>query len=303
MNDEKSRWDKLLARFPGRAVAYALILISVLAVLFKVGRDDIARDDYSLNLYTELLGVIVSVVITVFVIDELNRRRDDRRRKEELKERLLREAKSPEPTIARNAFHEMTERELIYGEESILRGANLKGASPVDVDLTGATMDGVNLEMTNFSNCSFKYANLEGAKLRSADLTHSHFDTANLENADMEGARLAHANLVDAYLSGANLLNAKANGAYLFLVPSESEGEAEPSLTEYEQMTLPDGSLASKNTEMSRFTDEKQPDFWRSEDPASPAYRGHYERRLAMRRMIDKYSWKSGIAAKPTASA
>ena len=213
MSGKQGRWDEIRKIQIESASAYR-ILGGLVLVGFGVwlGANLFAGDaGYGTNLYTEF----ISIAVTVLFIDNLNRRRDDRRRKQELAERLLREARSPDTATAQNAFHQMKDLELIYGKDSILRGADLRSIRPGNVDLTGANMEGAKLAMADFSNCTFDYANLEGAKLSGADLTHSCLDTANLENADMEGAKLTHANLVGAHLSGANLLNANANRAYL----------------------------------------------------------------------------------------
>jgi hypothetical protein len=41
-----------------------------------------------------------------------------------------------------------------------------------------------------------------------------------------------------------------------------------------EDTKLPDETIWTPDTDMARFTDPNHPDFWRSDDPNSPAYRG-----------------------------
>ena len=44
------------------------------------------------------------------------------------------------------------------------------------------------------------------------------------------------------------------------------------SATYDEKTVLPDGTFWTAGTDMTRFTDPDHPAFWRSDDPASPAY-------------------------------
>ena len=74
----------------------------------------------------------------------------------------------------------------------------------------------------------------------------------NLQEADLRGANLQEANLWGANLQGADLGGATFD----------------------ENTMLPDGTKWTPGTDMGRFTDREHPDFWRSDDPASPAYRG-----------------------------
>lgn len=44
-----------------------------------------------------------------------------------------------------------------------------------------------------------------------------------------------------------------------------------------EETLLPDDLYWTPDTDMRRFTDPTHPDFWRSDDPASPAWSGKEE--------------------------
>jgi hypothetical protein len=78
---------------------------------------------------------------------------------------------------------------------------------------------------------------------------------ADLLGADMSGANLQETNLKEANLEGTCLRN--------FLL-----GDAIFS----EKTTLPDGSKWTPNIDLMRFVDREHDDFWRSDDPDSPAY-------------------------------
>jgi hypothetical protein len=65
-----------------------------------------------------------------------------------------------------------------------------------------------------------------------------------------------------ANLESANLERANLQGADFFLATFSKE------------TILPDDKKWTPETDMARFTDPEHPQFWRSDDPTSPAYRG-----------------------------
>lgn len=282
-NDEQFNFAELRKSLPA-----IILIISFfgLVLFYKYGLNYFSeKDDFALNLHTEAIGVALSVIITIFVVDVLNSRRDDRRREQDLKDRLLREVRSPEGVIARHAFHEMMERRLIYGEDSILRKAHLYRASLGKVTLRGARMDGAIMTWSDFSESEFDGAMLDNASLGSADLEGASFLDASLKNANLENANLSQAHLVGANLTGANLLGAKIYRNNLYNYAAELPDIPD---SHTPQATLPDGTPITANTDLSRFTDPEHPDFWRSDDPESPAFIGHYEERLAMFQRMSK---------------
>lgn len=173
---------------------------------------------YSMNVYMNVL----SVLVTVFVIDLLNRRRDERRDLRQLQEQLVRDAASMSNEVAKNAIHQIASRGWLRRENSLLKGANLR------------------------------YANLQGADLFRANLQDAKLRHANLQGARLTGANLQGADLGYANLQGVRLADAELN----------------------ESTVLPDNTLWTPYTDMTRFTDPNHPNFWRSDNPKSPAYRG-----------------------------
>ncbi|MBZ0282133.1 MAG: pentapeptide repeat-containing protein [Anaerolineae bacterium] len=105
-------------------------------------------------------------------------------------------------------------------------------------------------------------ANLEGAVLQLANLQGADLLFANLQDAFLSGANLESVVLQDANLRGAYLWNANLQGAKLYYAKFN------------ESTILPDGTNWTPETDMSRFTDPNHPQFWRSDDPESPAYGG-----------------------------
>jgi len=142
--------------------------------------------------------------------------------------------------------------------DGTLQGANLSEANLRDLDLRNADLQRANLSGVNLRRANLWSANLQGATLVAADLEHALLAKANLENVNLAGTNLMNVNF-----SGANLQGA-------ILVDSTGTGMGRISGT----TTLPDGSKWTPATDMGRFTDPNHPDFWRSDDPTSPAYHG-----------------------------
>src|SRR6266536_1544648 len=74
------------------------------------------RTSYLINLYTSLL----SIFVTVFAIDFLNRRRDDQRELRQLQEQLIRDTGSISNEVAKNAVHQLRKRGWLIGEGGLL---------------------------------------------------------------------------------------------------------------------------------------------------------------------------------------
>ncbi len=127
-----------------------------------------------------------------------------------------------------------------------------RAENPVIPNLQEADLRGTNLQ-----EAILWLANLQEANLRVASLQEANLRVANLQEANLWGTNLWGANLQGAILWGANLQGADLGGA-----------------TFDENTMLPDGTKWTPGTDMGRFTDREHPDFWRSDDPASPAYRG-----------------------------
>jgi uncharacterized protein YjbI with pentapeptide repeats len=134
-----------------------------------------------------------------------------------------------------------------------LRGAHLEGA-----DLGRAHLGQVNLQGAQLSGASLQEACLWRANLLGAHLEQANLQGADLREADLQGADLQRANLQGADLEGANLQGAVLEGAGF---------DEETILPSYPSRWTPD-------TDLTHFTDPDHPSFWRSNNPASPAFRG-----------------------------
>src|SRR5664279_3826006 len=166
--DEKIRriWadNRLFYKLLGAA---ALVGIGVL-----VGRWIYAAPDaqqawsYGVNLYTS----IISIGVTVLILDELNRRRSKRDAEVELKRQLVDDAASTSNPIAVNAVHQLSRKGWLQGDNGLLKGADLR--------------------LANLQQAFLLDANLKGARLIDANLQEANLIAANLQNATLSHARL-----------------------------------------------------------------------------------------------------------------
>lgn len=193
------------------------------AALFSSPND---RSSYAVNLYTSVL----SIIVTVFVIDLLNRRRDEQRDAKLLRERLVREAGSQINAIAIRAIEELRANNWLTGKIKALRAFGVYEAQLQNADLHEAHME--------FSFLLF--ANLENANLHEAHMEYAYMPYANLKRANLNGAYLKYvtlykANLQDARfykadLREADLRETKLNQSYLSDADLTSAGLAQADL-------------------------------------------------------------------------
>ena len=271
MNNQKSRRQEIGEFARNLPVFWILLGIAALAVLFQLGRRHFVDDDYSLNLYTEFLGVLSGVIITVFVIDVLNRRRDADRRQQDLIDRLLREARSPEAVIARHALHEIRDRGMLTGENCLLRGKKLshvqwENASLEFSDLCEASLGKANLKGATFLFALLNKVNFRWAKLQQADLTAAKVNCADLAFANLEGANLSNVELVESLLmnslfNDANLYSANLQGSSFALSRMERTNLSNANLsdtklinTQLDNADLSHACLSGANLENASLT-------------------------------------------------
>lgn len=139
-----------------------------------------------------------------------------------------------------------------------LQVANLQNASLTNVIAQGtmmatARLQGASLVGANCENAEFAHAYLENARLVGGNFQKAGFYLADLRKTDLRWANFSKAYLVDADFADAMNID-KA----IFDITT----------------TLPDGTKWTPDTDMSRFTDPAHPQFWRSDNPSSPAYEG-----------------------------
>jgi len=141
------------------------------------------------NFYRENRGTLVGIGITVLILDQLYKRRED----QEKRVRLTKALASPDPAAALTALEALRTEEWL--DDETLLGINLHEARLEGADLHGANLRGAYLAA----------AELAGAKLGRADLRGANLTDASLRGADLRGARLVGATLDGADLTAADL--------------------------------------------------------------------------------------------------
>jgi uncharacterized protein YjbI with pentapeptide repeats len=265
-------FESLTPRQQRSTLVGILVFVAVVtSVVNALANGDADWQGLADNFSTELLGA----ALTFFIFDLFQERRDNLW----LRQRLIREMRSPDNATALNAVEEL--RHLRSFWDGSLHGAalsyaNLERANLIETNLPGADMRRANLQDANLDGANLHYAKLFGANLHNANLFG-----ANLQMANLFGANLQKADLTRANLRGARLSNARLEGTNLSEANLQGVDLATNSFDE--NTALPDddpwgeSSHWTPDTDMARFTDPDHPDFWRSDEPASPAYRGGEE--------------------------
>lgn len=158
--------------------------------------DEIAS--YITNLYTET----ISIVVTVFILDLINRHRNEQQRMRELREALSRQLGSGVNVQAKRATEELR----YYGwlDDGTLQGLDLKHANLENLDLIQA-----NLQGSTFDRADMKGIQLHYAQMQKSTLCRTHLQDAVLYEANLQEADLSDANLAGATATGINLKQAK----------------------------------------------------------------------------------------------
>jgi len=245
---------------------YALIIGAVLiGVGVGIAASEFADDSrgFWMNLVTEALGVVTSVVITVFVIDRIYERRNEMRRTEELKRRLVREAGSRSNDVAIDALDHLRSEGWLTGEDGLLqgaqlRGANLQGANLREANLQGANLWNAKLDKADCHNTNLQYAFLHNASLQMAELNGANLQESLLMSANLGEAILFHANMQGAFVGNANLSSADLRRVNLIGARLDFATFQAATLTD---ATLPDGSNYTEGMDIGRFTTPTHPEF------------------------------------------
>ena len=305
MNRLKSVWQKARSgsvTFPVRLRYMGGIVIAAILILagFVMFSD---KDGYFLNLYTELAGVIVTILfVNTFLYSQ-----SEKRRERDLIEKMLREARSPETVVSGNALHEIEEYISRSADYSFYDGKNFGNANWENVrlfrsmrkavldrtkikdsdlghtDLSGASLGWVELDNVQMTQAVLGHSYMHRIRMKNVNLYHSDLSHVYMTSAELEEVSLCNANLKNANLhwaefrcvdlTNADLSHANLSGASLLW--SDLSGA-----TFSEQTIMPDDSNWKPSTDILKFSNPNHPDLWLSDDRMSPAYRGYHERRL-----------------------
>ena len=207
-----------------RLLFRVVILALIVSAISLLGRQGGA--DYVTNIYTELIGVVISVGFTVVFVDTFYERRDRERREaqarrdkeretQELKERLLLDVGSRSNDIALSAADHLHNKRWVMGETSLLKGKSLVEANLKCARFPGANLEDVNFQNTTLDKANLIRANLKGTILRGASLREAKLSRAKLQGAFMDFTILQGAFMERAELQGNNLLLSKLQNADL----------------------------------------------------------------------------------------
>lgn len=284
---ELTGWERSRAAQKGYGGFYACLAIvtAILAGIWIGGHifADPNSSPFGMNLWTEGIGMLV----TVGLFGLINRLQSVYRQKRQ----IIDDAASTSNEIAKNAIHSLRRQGWLEGIDGLLQYADLRSANLCQADLRGSNLKGANLWSANLLQANltqvnliqaeltssilreayFKSANLQSAKLFNADLRKSDLYAANLQKADLRGALMHEANLSYADLREAQLYSTYLQGVNLSEANLQDIEFIESYFDEWTQ--LPDGNFWTPDTDITRFISSDHPNFWRSDDPASPSYR------------------------------
>lgn len=214
-----------------------------------------SRDSYLINLYTSVL----SIVITVFVLDLLNKRRDEKQALLREKQDLIRDIRSSSNEVAKHAIFRLRndyflDRNVLV--ESFLFEANLAHADLSSLNLSYSFMYSANLEGANLLGCQLEHCNLRRSNLKKAKLTSTRMSNAqlsdsNLEYADLRAATLKNVDLMSTNLAHALLAESNLKGAIL---KGANLIGATVTINSFDETTvLPDGNLWNNKVDLSKY--------------------------------------------------
>ncbi len=215
-------------------IILTLIIIGLISSRLGVGSIGDIRG-FALNFGTEMLGAATTYWLLTRILGRELKHEEEERETEALKARLIREMGSNSMDVAVPAARELE-------AHGWLTDGSLKGVSLFRSNLQESFLFGVNLQEALLFEANLQEAFLWRAKLQGVYLAGANLQGADLRLANLRGAKLEHPNFGKAKFS--------------------------------EDTILPDGTKWTPGTDMARFTDPEHPDFWRSNDPKSPAYRG-----------------------------
>jgi len=288
------RWQQICKIWGSSQIGYAVLLV-IIGVL--IGRFVLfpADEGYNTNIYTEVL----SVALTIFVLDRFAERRE----RDSYKRRLLREVRSQTPAVSVAAL-EALDAEGWWGDfraslqgnlvrryqwekvdlrEKALSNSNLALANLTDANLVGVNLSDCILLRSSLANANMLGAKLENSILIEADLSDAQMITGQLHGATLndsnlsetiltaskfQSARLVRADFSDAVLIYCNLSEAILDGAILYgsnLQQAQLQGVSMVGTRFDKNTILPDGTFWTPETDMQRFTDPEHPEFWSPE--------------------------------------
>ncbi len=226
------------------------------------------NEGYGTNLYTEAMGVLV----TILVLDRINQWRD----RQSTKKRLIREAGSRSNELAIAAIEWLRAEGWLTGNNSLLKNAHLWRANLDNVGLDYANLENAYLRYASLIDADLRNINLRNTDMRQADLTGAQLGDADLENSNLHNSSFKDAVLLRANLKNTRLTYVNFCGANLkeaILLGADLAGAIFDEAT-----VLPDAKRTGRDangqlvftdywtsdTDMTRYTNPEHPNFWQA---------------------------------------
>ncbi|MEM9955698.1 MAG: pentapeptide repeat-containing protein [Chloroflexota bacterium] len=228
------------------------------------------------DFYANISSELASIVITVLIVDRLNRQREKRDQvevQERLDEQELNRLKallgSDERVVTKIAIAELRARDWLKGmlRNTDFNGVNLEGENLSSVNLRGSKLSRANLQEArlynmNLENCNFYKANLSGA-----DISHTNLSRAYLHKSNVANASASRTDFRGTILWSANLINVR-DLEYAYFDETTVLPDARPLyddngslMTDENDMFLYD-SYWTPDTDMTRYSNPDHPEFW-----------------------------------------
>ncbi|NDJ55213.1 MAG: pentapeptide repeat-containing protein, partial [Chloroflexi bacterium] len=231
---------------------FAIVLLGIAAAGFVAGYFDWpwppALDRLFDDFYANVVSEVLSIALTVLIIDALNDRRRLAEQREEqaanmalqadlaadtrgqittfLKDQqaeldrrerqaLINQLSSTVPGFAAEALRLLKHHNWAGDDpnqlvsEALTSGGDFERAELANIDLSGQGQAGARLVRANLHQAQLERVNLRDARLEWADLADAHLNSADLIRAQLLGADLRRASLERALMTWANLAEAK----------------------------------------------------------------------------------------------
>jgi len=209
----------------------------------------IFADGYATNVYTEML----SIFVTVLVLDRLNEWRSVQQRKRT----LVREAASRDNSTALNAIDWLRAEGWLteYDETPLLKEIKLSRA-----DLHNAYLYGAHLQNTNLYKVNLSYADLS-----KANVVDSFLHRAILQYTSLYETDFRQTNLWDASLRGAKYIETVQFDEKTILPDAQPLRDDNGRIVKDDNRQTVYDKYWTPDTDMTRYTNPKHPDFWEPE--------------------------------------
>jgi uncharacterized protein YjbI with pentapeptide repeats len=177
-------------------VGIVFLVVGISLVFLNKYPDNWKFSSFIKEYYANLSCELISIAITILLIDYLYEKKE----KGATKKRLLRELGSEDRGFTSRALKEL--KELGSLTDGSLIGLDLSKANLSGLDFSNANLSKVNFENALLNGTVFKSANLDGTILNGAEMRE-----ANLENCSFTNTKMKKCNLYGALLNNSKITN------------------------------------------------------------------------------------------------